>query len=36
LVEGAVRSIITDEERHYLKIWENLTQLQRKLFDGAR
>jgi AAA+ ATPase superfamily predicted ATPase len=34
LVEEAVRIIITHEERHYLKIWENLTQLQRKLLRG--
>lgn len=34
LVEKAVASIITHEERHYLKMWENVTSLQRKLLEG--
>jgi len=34
LVEEAVETIIIHEERHYLKIWENLTRLQRRLLMG--
>ena len=34
LVEGAVRSIVAHEKRHYLKIWENVTPLQRRLLQG--
>jgi hypothetical protein len=33
-VEEAVGSIITHEKRHYLKIWENVTLLQRRLLEG--
>lgn len=33
-VEEAVRSIITHEKRHYIKIWENVTLLQRRLLEG--
>ena len=34
LVENAAESILAHEERHYLKLWENLTPLQRRLLEG--